>query len=470
MNLKRPFFPKFLSKAEHRFLLKQPEIWSTRVHLVLYYGLLFIVCLTALAFVVPMDPREPSDSDYWRLFLIAVSIIFFTFWLIYLLRFNVFKRFGRISRLKTLVVYLCYFISAAIIISINYVQPYIESVRTNITYGSGELVDDINNMNIAISRLEHDSLDNRWATDTILITSGSNEYWRSNSLIKMGRIYFQENESNADSLVKISDSMYLKYASPKYTFVDPYNLSEIRRGRLLNSADIYRKYLVNYRPDSERGALKKQLDGLLNKYLVNVDTVNYYDYSREEIPSKFSDPNRKYFLGTVEKSLSNIIDKKYRWSEDRLPIYTSVAYYLSLIISLLVFVFRHSTTKTFFLSLLAAVIISILTGLLMAFMRSGDDPFYGLCIFYTLLFFAISLFTWRSRVRSVFQGIALNLFTFLVPFLPVMITAYFLSHVRYENESYYVRFAQYGGGLLLLILIILYLHSAYRRWYSLPEE
>jgi hypothetical protein len=78
------------------------------------------------------------------------------------------------------------------------------------------------------------------------------------------------------------------------------------------------------------------------------------------------------------------------------------------------------------------------------------------------------------------HGIALNLFTFLIPFLPSLIISYYLratrdSHVVDAEQlvvdtSWYSEAALYGGGMLLLILIMIYIHSAYRRWYSLPEE
>ena len=75
--------PGFLKRAEQKLLINNPGIWSTRIHLVLYYGGLFILVLTALCFLEPKDVRGRSTTEYWIGFVSIISVIGLTVWLIY---------------------------------------------------------------------------------------------------------------------------------------------------------------------------------------------------------------------------------------------------------------------------------------------------------------------------------------------------------------------------------------------------
>src|SRR5579885_117219 len=102
MNINRPLMPGFLKKAEQKLLLNKPGIWSTRAHLVAYYGLLFILALAAICFLDPSDIRSRSSTGYWIGFIGIISIIGIVVWLIYLLRFNLFKKYGLLHPLLPL--------------------------------------------------------------------------------------------------------------------------------------------------------------------------------------------------------------------------------------------------------------------------------------------------------------------------------------------------------------------------------
>ncbi len=50
--------PGFLKKVDQKLLLNKPDVWSTRTHLVLYYGILFILLLAGLCFLeIDARPR-----------------------------------------------------------------------------------------------------------------------------------------------------------------------------------------------------------------------------------------------------------------------------------------------------------------------------------------------------------------------------------------------------------------------------
>src|SRR5687767_10586332 len=153
MNIKRPLVPRWLKTAEQKLLLNKPGIWSTRIHLVLYYGVLFILVLAALCFFEPWDVRSQSTTELWIGFVSIISGIGLIVWLIYLLRFNVFKKYGIIHPLYGLITFVLYFIATGIIVLFTYVHPVVESVRANRAFGNEEIVQDMNAMNIKIGQL-----------------------------------------------------------------------------------------------------------------------------------------------------------------------------------------------------------------------------------------------------------------------------------------------------------------------------
>jgi hypothetical protein len=83
-------------------------------------------------------------------------------------------------------------------------------------------------------------------------------------------------------------------------------------------------------------------------------------------------------------------------------------------------------------------------------------------------------------------GIALNLFVFMIPALPLIIAA--IINVRLENEErmrrildpnfsidyeVYTRnlvIAEIFSPILLIILLPTLIHKLYRKWYALPEQ
>ena len=99
-------------------------------------------------------------------------------------------------------------------------------------------------------------------------------------------------------------------------------------------------------------------------------------------------------------------------------------------------------------------------------------------LFYFFVFFIISLYTFQSKSRSLVTGIAINLFFWLLPFIPmVFVGAYYESkeghyydHDKYEHMQRDLATAECIGVVLLLTLLVTSIHKVYRKWYASPEE
>lgn len=505
MQTKRPLAPGFLNQLDQRLLLHKPEAWSSRTHLVVYYGLLIILGIAAISFIVPDDPRSASPAGYWIGFVSILSILGLVTWLIYLLRFNVFKRYGTISKWSGLTVFLHYFIAVGIFVLFPFTEPLVESIRANNAYTSEELATDINHYNTLVAQLEYDSLDHHWNADTFRIRKNAKGMQAPQQVIvsrqeeiAMDTIVltpippmtiidsasFADKLAFSDSTIKLDDSTYILYETPDYSFLSNYHLDGHSTVAVLRDIDIYRNTIQNFiRPD--RSAALKALRSIITKYEIPPGETGsyYYGYSEYAPESLMARLRKRYKTDELSTSISNITERKYRWDEENLYVYLRIFYYITLGISLLVFLFRHSTRQSFFLSLLSVLILTILTALFAAFTRQEEIGIMSIMLLYFISFFIVSFTSWNSKRRSVVTGISLNLWVYMLPFVPLIGYALY-TRILIENaqntgnwDTYdsigfadYVAYAEIVGAVLLLAMLLLYIRRAYRQWYALPEQ
>ena len=163
----------------------------------------------------------------------------------------------------------------------------------------------------------------------------------------------------------------------------------------------------------------------------------------------------------------------------------NIAYYFTLVLSLLVLIYRHTTRRTFFLSLLVGVVLSIITSIFIAMTSHGDSVFGTWLITYFMIFILLSAFIFNSKTRHVIPGIGLNFLVLMTPFIPLVITSIYYDSLRkkyfynnqiwvdyeqyFRNERLHYHLAQIGGFILLILLLATLYQMAYKKWFSLPE-
>jgi hypothetical protein len=521
MNIKRPLAPKFLNKLDEHLLLHQPETWTSRTHLVVYYGLLFMAALAGLCFIIPNDPKSDTTVFYWIGFVAIISGLAIIGWMIFLLRFNVFKRYGNITALGRLKTFLLYFVSIAIITLFAYVPLAVESIRANYAYDGNEIVKDINSINTKICQIEYDSLKHRWSEDTVIVVDKKSDAQVAYESVKESGVDNPDtlmaivhppyqvidtaeltNKLNSiDSVVKINDTLYVFNECPDYNFLTVNGAdntsSFFGHGKpqlfTLTSIELFNNVIRHYkRPDVAK--LKREIAVLAKKYDYN-NGYGYYDTAMDRPLSSLDDDlsyeqrrDYRYRIGIIKESMDNIVERKYRWNSSDIDWMFRIFFYISFSLTLLVFVFRHSTVKTFFLSLLTAIILTILSSLTIAFSSYNDHLGFIWLIFYTVLFAALSCTAFSSKKRSLVSGISINLFILLVTFLPLTIVTYYYELIKqpsytdtYRHNPIYrdidydmmyrnILIAEITGFVLLLVLIPTLIHRLYRRWYALPQE
>jgi hypothetical protein len=489
MKNKRRLVPGFLQKLDEDLLRNKPSTWAARLHLVIYFGALFAVALALLCFVSFSDARAYGSVEIWSGFTALLAFIGFIFWLIYLLRFNVFKRYGNWSEWDGLKSFFFYFASIAIMVAVAFIPPAVETFNANRQFGNTEIVKDINELNTDAVRLEYAIVPKQWRAETYIVDPSRPAGEMPEDIVssdtaltafKKPAVYYIDTAGlrskllSIDSVQKINDSTYTFYISPGYVFVHSYHADNYTTVKELSSKDIYYQVIKNYTlPD--RAALMKRMQQLKDKYAVD-GYAYYYDDPRDT--SYTARINTKYQLQRINTGIDNIVNKKYRWREDGWSFFR-LFFYTALFFTLLVFIFRHTTTRTFFLSLLAVVLLSIFTGLLMAMFNMDSVGIFSWMLLYYIVF-GVMAFSIKAAVkRNTLQGIALNIFLFCTPFLPLFLTAMYLEIQRVAhgyayyssaNEYRWYVAAEVTGVLLFLVLLQPVFRRLYRRWYALPED
>ncbi len=491
--MKRPFAPSFIDKLDEDLLLHRPDTWSTRIHLMLYYGILFNIIIAGICFLVPFDPGSSGQMGVWTTLLGIISAIAIIFWLIYLLRFNVFKRYGQIRAGDGVKTFVLFFICIGTLVLVPFVPPYVESVRANNKFGNEEVVNDLNAINTKLIQLEYDSLDLTWDNDSVRVINSYRDRvidYNNNVATIAGSRYavldtggLRSRLLETDSVVKINDSFYVFYNCPTYRILDPYDADQYSKADLFSSADLYYRVLKNFsRPNTSETT--KELLALLDKY--DPGRINYdFEYYNNE-GGHVGKIKRKYKLYYTEGRFNRIVEAKYRWKGEFTQIVYRVFYYIVLTLTLLVFVFRHTTVRTFFLTILSGFILTILSSIFLAISASSVEGPLVITMTYWFVFGLIAFMGIMTRIRNVVTGIALNLFVYCTPFIPLMATAFYYLQLReskrnisteplydptlFDRESIHYFYAEIAGLALLLVMIEFVFRKLYRNWYAKPEQ
>ena len=501
--MKRSFVPAFLNNFDRKLLLNKPNTWSTRVHFVLYFSLLFILLVAGLSFFAFFDTKQYSDSAVWTSLTALLCFIGLIIWLIYLLRFNVFKRYGKQSSTAGIKTFSLFFVGMSFIVLPAFVPTLVESFRANQSYNSNEMVKDMNTMNKSIIQLNHGILPKSFIADTVVRIQK-----REDAIMEKGALAFDADVttvyadtvaspqsyidrktyldpvdfnkklSAADSLKKLSDSVFIEYNTPVYTFIFNEDIRLHSTEKMPTSFALYNTY-VKQIPAFNKVDVSKELRILIAKYGVYNDHYDYYVDANND--SYYETKIRNlYDLQNVSNGLYNISEKKYRWDIVNFGIYFRVFFYCAFVLTLLLFIFRHSTIRTFFLTLLTSVVIFILSAIVVAFGRWEEYQMLGLILLYYVIFGVLTFLIFQAKKRQANQGIGLNIVTMFTAFLPLIVLAMMDSYNSYQERyelisnykdySEYYKYAEVGGVLLFLILLQPVIKKAYRKWYALPEN
>jgi len=488
----RPFVPGFMKKIDRFLLLNQPTAWSMRTHLVLFFGACFAAVLTLLCTLLYADARQYSGVEIMTGFVIVIAAVGLIFWLIYLLRFNVFKRYGEWKTGDGLKIFFLLLINVSVFIAIPFIPAVTESFMAGRQFSDKELVSDINEINTDITALEYKPDAKPWRKIGLVIasyTSNAIDGELANGTIKDDSVSYQNrkypitpNDLQAridagDSIVSDQKDHYILYQSPAFNYLSLYDLNN-GDNRILFNKDIFSAARAKLKKE-DRQAIAQHLKDLQAKY--KSPQSDYYNgYDSGAANEEYYTIENRYNVYAMQGTMEMILRKKNYWSGAS-SWALRVLYYCTLFFTLLIFIFRHTTVKTFFLTALTAIVLAIITGLFVAIADARETGIFMIMVIYFLIFTLISLSIFNAPVRSLWRGISLNLFMFALPVMPLIVTAYYWftnkrgyiegnTYATVEMRDRYFLYSEIAGFVLLVILIEPLFRRLYRAWYASPEE
>ena len=490
------FYPPFIQKIDRKYLMSAPGFWSTRLHRVAWIVFVSALLLTAYYMLAPNDPRADSTVYIPTLLVSLFSIIGFVFWMIYLLRFNSFKRFGPQSPSGFLIEYVSYFAVIFLFVILQFIPSAVESYRANASFTYEEIVKETNEMNFLAASLYADSLQKNWERDTLYVsdrfslqTDGEeigNQTLTENNYIE-GKHYVTPKElrrllSDADSSIRLSDTMHLLLTPPDYNFINVARAEGQFTIQPTTAIALYeRVWEAQKSPqrDNWNAEFKRLKEKYYNKFS---NEALYYSEYNEDVPTFLN----LLGISLIQDGVDNILDRKNAWLPKRIPDLFRIAFYISLFISLLVFIFRHTTVRTFFIGILSVFVLAILTGLILGLMQISSNSFFVVLLLYYGVFAFLTARIFSASKRQLPLGIALNSFMVLSVLIPLICVAFYFDvqdkieiekSVDFTYTEEYVRFksrmflfAEFAGVALLIMLLPSVLYRSYRKWFSLPEE
>ncbi|MFN8284500.1 MAG: hypothetical protein U0U67_14860 [Chitinophagales bacterium] len=491
MNTNR-FIPKFLQKLDDYLLKNKPAIWSSRIHLVLFFTSVISIAFFALLLFINSDPRQASTEGTWVVLLAIIVIISIVVFIYFLLRFNVLKRFGEWNSKDSLLSFIFYFISFAAIYFWFLLPSVTESIQSNRKYTFNELSNDQNQYNKAIALIEKDSMDfSVNLIDTVILITDSSKYSTirkedgyaeyityedntnypetevaeavevaaenaNNSQVdrKISRLdsasYYQQLKSS-DSVVVLNDTSFLKYNIPTFEFCNKF--SERRYSYSLFGGQrqypetwtdlrMYHELII----ELKKYDLKKYtqtINRLQQKYLLEIDKADavsdYRQYLRDQNNRRDYDEFllEKYFCRDFDNRMDNISDRMNQWNEDNTLYKLHVWYYAILASTILLWLFRHNIKKSFFLSFLIGALLFLATTILFILIRVDEFDVLDTVFVYFIIFCFFSVSIIKLKTQKIFPAIATNFIVIVTSFIPLYFVMYwYFLKIEQENNKF----------------------------------
>lgn len=194
--------PNFLHKIDKQLLLHHPDIWATKIHHVAFWGSIYFLILTSIAWTYPIAMDNVPNVDALFMVLTLPSVVAFIYWVYQLYLFRIEKNFGISNvkaRLRTQLIY----ISAIAFLGIcPYYYSSILSYRTSKLVSIQTMKQDLRNL-YALATLEQDEY---WNLELPYI---SDEFQNE---MEINRSAVTPNENDKEGTIELGLKTFNKYS------------------------------------------------------------------------------------------------------------------------------------------------------------------------------------------------------------------------------------------------------------------
>lgn len=401
----KKLIPPFLKRIDAYLLLNHPIAWISKIHIVLFYGLITWSLSALSGFVIPINLSQTQDLGLWYFLFTILAIIALCFWIYHNVIFNLEKKFGKRHWTDE---YKIFFLNVAcVFIFISFPVPFtsIYNSRVASVVSNEEFIRDINTLN-AGELFVVNNINNYEATYD---TASRLTYYNINKPVSF--------DPYTPWLMKYDT---LLYKNLKSSFITEYNYKHTRSGEeqirnlIRTYIQVWKKYGIEekYITISEDSLIKRWKYLLANSPM---ESSNFYSL------------HRGYFnTYEMERVFNRIAEAKHRSLFIYEEGFLNFLLYTCVYLSLLVMMFKMVPWKQFLLTIIAIIIIPILLFIISQLLPRFDssrDTTYLILMVLTLL--VAIIFTGigfvPARQFNPFYNICSQITYLFLPMLPVII-------------------------------------------------
>lgn len=413
----RKLIPNFLKNLDAYLLLNAPVIWISKLHYVLFFGLLMWLFSALIGFIIPINLFESQDLGLWYFLFTILAIVALCFWIYRNVIFNIEKKFGNRHWTDEYKIFFLSFFSVFIFMSFAFPFSIIYNSRVANTVTDSELITDINILN----------------EGEPFIVTDINHYYSEYDSIKDKNYYY------------INDCNTFEEYTPYFIREDSVKLNLLT---YYNQTKRYQKRKNNY---AEIGQLIQNYINVVKKYNIEFNysasqCLKYYQNLVEKSPQ-----TNESFIGLdginkydLKEGIENIAEAKFGklflWKSE----FLLFLFYSTFYISLLIMMFKMVHWKQYIITIITLIILPILLFIISmlipySFRNNSENIFVNLVLlsFFVAIFFAIKGILDTKKFNS-FSNICLQLVYLTFPFIPLL-TILFLQHtfnVFYDSSFY----------------------------------
>jgi len=422
--------PGFVNRIDTYLLTNYPIIWISKIHYVLWFGLLLYLISALIGFFVPVDLTSRADSGLWFLLLSVLSFIISWFWGYRYLIFNKEKDFGNLKFSDEYKNFFLIFFSVAIFAW--FASPFVISYNTKVAhlFTDKEVIDDINTLNEIEPFIPTSYYSYENTYDTI----------KKQTFFNVNKIYTY---SNYTPYQYLNDTVNFPLVISNYRLrisYQPTSDFNTVKTKVALHASICKKYGVYPTFDeSEMAAkyIKAQKTGW-----ISIDELNLgNDYHKEEMRVAFNN------LFEAKFGKLFIWDKDFLWG----------MFYVIFSLALLLILFKLNSWQHYLITAIVMALYPLIAFIItqILFRHSDSEQAFQWFVFLLFITSIVSLFITakEEKIFKPFFNILNQIFFILVIYMPMMIVYYirrytnvFHDHFSY-NYSYEAAKTQvnYGG-------------------------
>lgn len=504
-----------LKKFNQKLISNFPLLWNTRVALIIPAALIIHVLFYIAGFLQPIKLTELWVYRYYKMegvivFSVLLSALMIIGWLTLYLRNNPFKSFYTIGKAYLYYEFLLIFV--VFLSTSTFFLTYKQGLYNRIDIVTKDVVleEDANDINLAMHfmafdasdfdiRYSCDSLRADYLRDSLELLSKKNMPQDAQDSIAAAMAELEATYQAVDTVEYEKSYLhyckqYIKFYNSSIHIKHEYELDAIAQRWLLNGRKdsiamqinkfiaLCRKYGISNSINAER-----QVDECFNDKrhtVLNIlSSSDAYPADNEKVNIRYS----SYFANTY--NLTQLIEKVETvrlgfWDVEVLII---ILYY-SLGMAIILFSFRTTRLKQWFMAIIGIGLLSVLISLVVLGFHNEEQaiPALLLTIWVVVLFFALR-FIYKQGPKTI-SGIFLNwvfwFMPFVVPLVFVMIyeatdtdcyDAYQQGLPCPPDEPIHKWIAQNwdiinGGNVVLILLLLLVYVGLVRKWQANPEE